>query len=295
MIGQKTAYYRYLQETPSSESNPIGLYVLDSGYTMVSPGSPYPPVSHDKEHDFDTISGRILSEYQLIYITRGSGAFESGPSGKKEIRAGDLFFLIPGLWHRYAPDPQAGWDEYWIGFNGETARQLMQPPFFSMEQPVIQVGHDETLLHRFIETAEALETECAGFPMLTAAWTIEIIARLRALRQGAGQNSQMEALMQRARCRLQERADQNVSIPELARELGVGYSLFRKAFKEQNGVSPAQYHLQLRIQKACDLLINTDYSVARIADELGFCSPYYFSRIFNEKTGRSPRAFRRGE
>lgn len=79
MIGQKTAYYRYLQEAPSSETNPIGLYVLDSGYTMVPPGSHYPPVSHDKEHDFDTISGRILSEYQLVYITRGSGVFESGP------------------------------------------------------------------------------------------------------------------------------------------------------------------------------------------------------------------------
>ncbi len=292
MIGQKTAYYRYLPETTGLESNPLGINILDGGYTLIPPGTAYPIGIHNKEHDFDTDSGRILSEYQLVYITRGSGEFESKQTGKISIKEGDLFLLFPGVWHRYAPRPQTGWDEYWIGFNGETARRLMQSPFFSLAEPVISVGHDDALLHLFIETVDALETESAGYPLLTAAWTVEIIARLRTLRQGGGRDSKMEALLRQACCRLQERADQNINIPELAAELGIGYSLFRKVFRETNGVSPAQYHLQLRIQKACDLLANTTYPIARIADELGFCSPYYFSRIFSKKTGQSPRAFR---
>lgn len=291
MIGQKTAYYRYLPEPLTAEGRKIGLYVLDSGYTLIPAGSPYPPVSHDKEHDFDTDSGRVLSEYQIVYITRGRGFFET-EAGRTEITAGTAFILFPGVWHRYAPDPETGWDEYWVGFNGETARQLMSPPFLSAGEPVITVGHDEKLLHLFIETAEALETEISGYQLLTAAWTLEIIARLRAAQQGAGRDSEMEELIRQARCRLQERADRNVSIPDLAAELHIGYSLFRKAFTEYTGVSPAQYHLQQRIQKACELLVRTARPVSRIADDLGFCSPYYFSRLFTAKTGKSPRAFR---
>lgn len=212
MIGQKTAYYRYLPETTGSEANPLGINILDGGYTLIPPGTPYPPIFHNKEHDFDTDSGRILSEHQLVYITRGSGEFESEQTGKISIKEGDLFLLFPGVWHRYAPRPQTGWDEYWIGFNGETARRLMQSPFFSLAEPVISVGHDDALLHLFIETVDALETESAGYPLLTAAWTVEIIARLRTLRQGGGRDSKMEALLRQACCRLQERADQNINI-----------------------------------------------------------------------------------
>ena len=111
MIGKKTSYYRYLPEALTEEALSVGLYVMDSGYTFIPSGSSYPPNSHDQEHDFDMNEGRTLSEYQLVYITRGQGTFESERSGSIPVSAGMLFVLFPGIWHRYAPDPKTGWDE----------------------------------------------------------------------------------------------------------------------------------------------------------------------------------------
>jgi transcriptional regulator GlxA family with amidase domain len=53
-------------------------------------------------------------------------------------------------------------------------------------------------------------------------------------------------------------------------------------------MSPAQYHLSLRIQQARYLLANSELPIKEIAIGLGFCSIYHFSRLFKEKTGVTP-------
>lgn len=61
------------------------------------------------------------------------------------------------------------------------------------------------------------------------------------------------------------------------------------------GVTPIDYVLQYRIEQAKKLLIQTDWSIARIADELGFSNPAYFSSVFTNKQGISPANFRKKE
>ena len=79
---------------------------------------------------------------------------------------------------------------------------------------------------------------------------------------------------------------------EYAYEIGSSYSWFRKKFKDFFGVSPKQYHLHLRLEKAKDMLLHTDKSVKEIALELGYDNQSYFSNLFHKKTGAYPRSFR---
>jgi transcriptional regulator GlxA family with amidase domain len=64
-------------------------------------------------------------------------------------------------------------------------------------------------------------------------------------------------------------------------------------FKKYTGISPGQYHLQLRLIRAKELLISTDQSIKEISYDLGFQSIYYFSRIFKNKLGVSPSEIRK--
>lgn len=61
------------------------------------------------------------------------------------------------------------------------------------------------------------------------------------------------------------------------------------------GITPIDYLLQYRIEQAKKLLIQTDWSITRIADELGFSTPAYFSSVFTNKQGISPAYFRKKE
>lgn len=75
-----------------------------------------------------------------------------------------------------------------------------------------------------------------------------------------------------------------------------GNILFRSegkaSFKKYTGLSPNQYHLSLRIQHAIYLLNNTDLSIKEISFNLGFCSIFYFSKVFKEKTRQNPSCYR---
>ena len=91
---------------------------------------------------------------------------------------------------------------------------------------------------------------------------------------------------------LARRFHERLSVEHVARELNVGYSAFRQAFKAQTGVSPKQYQLQIRLAKAQDFLANTPKSVGEIAEILGFDSPFHLSKQFKDATGLAPQIWR---
>ncbi len=77
----------------------------------------------------------------------------------------------------------------------------------------------------------------------------------------------------------------------LAKAAGVSYSTLRTAFRAETGTTLGQYHLGLRIAKACRLL-RTGLAVTSVAERTGFCNQKHFSAIFKRKTGKSPLAYR---
>jgi len=79
--------------------------------------------------------------------------------------------------------------------------------------------------------------------------------------------------VQSAQRLIMEKYQERMRMQEVATTLRVGYSRFRQAFKSRTGLSPKQYQLQARIQKAQDLLLNTPMSVKEISLVLGFDSP----------------------
>ena len=86
--------------------------------------------------------------------------------------------------------------------------------------------------------------------------------------------------------------DSNIKFEELAQELGIGYSWFRRMFRHYTGFAPAQYLLQTKLNKAKELVIGTSLSMKQISVMLGFESQYYFSKIFKKKMGMSPNKMR---
>ena len=84
----------------------------------------------------------------------------------------------------------------------------------------------------------------------------------------------------------------SIDFAHLASALGIGYSTFRHRFKQQTGISPAQFQNSIRINRAQDLLSSTDLSVSEIAAQTGFDTVYYFSRHFKKSTGLTPKAYR---
>lgn len=292
MTSELKSFFRYLPQ--GGDDVRRGLYVLAGGWTLIPARTPYPPTQHPADHHFVWQRGRTLSEYQIVYITRGSGVFESDCSPTVRLRAGNVFILFPSVWHRYSPDPRTGWDEYYVAFNGSSAASLVAEHGFSAAKPVLDTGVDDAILSPFLRIAEEIEAESIGYQHLLSAWAVQIMAQVHvAIRRKSLRGQHITHMMERAKILLEERIKEPVTASTLANELHVSYSWFRSIFKRYTGMAPAKYHLQLRLNSARERLKNSSLPVGEIALQLGFESAPYFSRIFKQKTGLTPKSFRR--
>ena len=78
---------------------------------------------------------------------------------------------------------------------------------------------------------------------------------------------------------------------ELAKECNISEVYFRKLFLETFNTTPKQYLIEIRINKAKQLLEEGILKVGAVAEQCGFTNPYYFCRLFKKKTGFSPTEF----
>lgn len=83
------------------------------------------------------------------------------------------------------------------------------------------------------------------------------------------------------------------SLARLAEQVGMSEFYFNRLFKRATGVPPSQYQIRLRMDAARRLLRETDFSVIRIGNEVGYANPSHFARIFRKETGLTPSDYRR--
>ncbi|QNL48204.1 AraC family transcriptional regulator [Olivibacter sp. SDN3] len=285
-------YVKYLNI--SSLEKDWGFYVTTVGSARVGPNKNYPNNrEHPIDHSFTWDKGRILDGYYIVFITKGEGILESAKTKPCNVRAGTCFLLFPGVWHRYKPHPHSGWEEYWVGFNGAYPNELMQKDIFSTGNPFIEVGMSEELLQLFRNLISHVISAEAGYRQIITGITLQILGLLNTVsKYRTFEVDHQSKLISKAKFLLQESIENPINLEEMVKELPMGYSKFRKSFKAITGVSPNQYHLDLRLDKAKELLSSTNLTINEIAYKTGFGSIFYFSRLFKKKNGRSPKAFR---
>lgn len=277
----------------SSTDEDWGLHILDVGKSRTPAGFNYPVGPHPPEYIFNFNQGRVLSEYQILYINEGEGEFESELTGKVDVETGSVIMLYPGIWHRYRPNKSIGWNESWIGFNGKIADHILGSSFFSKENPVIKVG----LHSRLNELYDQVLADCRegepGYQQVAAGLVMELLGLIHMLRKSSMLNSQyIQSKIYKSRIIIEEKFKSEIYPEKIAEMVDMGYSNFRKQFRLYTGLSPVQYIIQLRIREAKVLLYRTNMSVKEIAAEAGFKSSYYFIRLFKDKVGMTPGSFR---
>ncbi|HEV8246966.1 MAG TPA: AraC family transcriptional regulator, partial [Polyangiaceae bacterium] len=98
--------------------------------------------------------------------------------------------------------------------------------------------------------------------------------------------------LERACRALADQASERRTLRDWCQRQGHDYERFRKAFQQRMGVSPGQYRIRRRLDRACQLLQATDDTIERIAAELGYTSPYEFSAQFSRRMGMPPSRYR---
>ena len=259
----------------------FGLWVNTVGYQSIPPDSPYPLKEHPSGYFFNAEKGRVLREYQLVYITKGRGLFSSDSTSEKQVCKGRLMVLFPGQWHTYRPLRQTGWTEYYIGFEGPMIDAIVDDAFLSQEQQILEIGLNEELVSLFSRALAVAEAD-----------KISAQQYLSVSKNKVFEMSDVDQKIEQAKIIMNENVSGNVDPEELAMRLNISYSWFRRVFKEYTGYAPAKYFQELKLRKAKQMLVGTSQSVKEISFFLGFQSTEYFFSFFKKRTGLTPLEYR---
>lgn len=271
-----------------------GIVVTTVGSQLIPPNSSYPQSQHPESHIFDPDKGRVLKEYQLIYIPEGGGYFQSQSCKRTRVEAGTMILLFPDEWHTYHPDKHSGWYEYWVGFKGVHINNRVKNGFFKPETPVYNLGFSSSIIGLYEDLANYALQERPGYQQIISSIVLYILGtvyyknRNRKVADSLALNK-----IDEARNIMKHGIESPLSTEEIAEKLGVSYSWFRKMFKQYVDVSPAQYLLNLKFLRSKELLDTTDLTITEIAYKLNFENTSQFSTFFRKKEGIPPLQYRK--
>jgi AraC-like DNA-binding protein len=271
-----------------------GIVVTTVGRQSIPAHSPYPLSRHPESYIFNPENGRILKEYQLIYIPKGSGYFESESCKRQKITAGTMIFLFPNEWHTYEPDKDTGWVEYWVGFRGVHIDNRIKAGFFSPKKAVFHLGFSSAIISLYEEILTHAAEEKSGYQQLISSIVLYVLGLVWFMYRNESFNDSFAVIkINEARAIMKQAIDEDISPKEIAENLGVGYSWFRKMFKKYVDVSPAFYQANLKFLRSKELLDTTDLSITEIAYKLNFESVGKFSTFFHKREGIPPLMYRK--
>ena len=281
--------FHYLIANKADEE--YGCTVSVVGSQTISPDEDYPSKEHPQGYLFDPERGRILQEYQLLYIVKGRGEF-ANQTTSYDIVKGTLVLLRPGVWHSYKPSKNEGWTEYFIGFSGEMADKAIEKLFAEDEQ-IFNVGLKQEMVDLYQRAIEVAAEDRPSAQQLLCGIVMHLLGNLSYIAHSAITADRMDQIIEQAKAIMQEKASQNIDLDMLAEQLNVSYSWFRKVFREYTGYPPAKYFMLVKLRRAQYLLVNTQESIKEIAFSLGFKSPEHFYTTFKRVMGSTPSIYRK--
>lgn len=270
-------------------------FLNDPAVETASPAPGILVADHYSEPDgYRVYRSRGTRDWLITYTLSGSGSYWIGERNWTCHR-GDIVVLKPGTVHHYAAGEGTMWEFYWAHF-------IPQPSW--LEWLAWPEPHPGLLIVRLNDaSAEArlqavfermigdcrLEQPYSGLLALNAMEEMILLLAQRVNDTAKRLDSRIEEVLGIITRDLK----QSFSIAGLARQVQLSPSRLAHLFKEQVGDSIAATRAKIRLRQAARLLEFTSRTVAEIAEDVGFQSPYYFTKQFTSHYGKSPTAYRK--
>lgn len=267
-----------------TEDFPIGLYLLD------------------KEHPRYEMVFHWHADMEIVHVSAGTLALTQ--NGKEHIlRTGDVAFIHAEAVHGAHPVDcryeclvfplsflfrgERGFDRFLDHLAERHCRIRPYPT-----SPAVRA-----LTNELFDAAKSMEDGSRFFVLGALYRLLGEIARLGEYdyeSEGFGERDGKKiARLKKALSFMRENYKSELSLRQIAESVGISTRYFCSFFKDMTGKTPIEYLNAYRIERACDILTETDTSVTRIAYDTGFNDLSYFIKTFKAQKGCSPSTYRK--
>lgn len=243
------------------------------------------------QHDFIEIS-TMLSGYSDYNIE----------GRHTRITAGQVLVFNPGVHHQETQPPHSQSLQLHIGLR-RVALPGMAPEHLPFAEQIVTLGDQQAAYLACAKriVAEENKPRQFGHDVLVQALVVELLCLLmRALPanavaadpvvvpQTAGTTAAQQALVSAAVYAIESRYDTDLTLSSLAASLHVSAAHLSRTFKAVRGETVTTFLTRTRLNKANQMLHDTDRPVHEVAHAVGYQDPFYFSRLFKRHFGAAP-------
>lgn len=221
-------------------------------------------------HDFWEFSCLLNGRMALRY-----------PNERHILQVGSVCLIPPKMKHREESSENP--ESIWIGFTGNA---LDKAPFKD-----ITLTHSETLAEEARKLWLMAQRGHSRMGIELDGMLLSFIGRYIRCNNKQEDKGELD-IISKAILMINDRFGEEISMPDIAKELNISLGYFHRAFRKRTGQTPHDYLNQTRITRASNLLLQSSLPMSRISEMCGYKDPLYFSRSFKKTNGVSPSAFR---
>jgi AraC-like DNA-binding protein len=236
---------------------------------------------------------RGTEAFILIYCVQGTGWLRLGDAERIDVPQHSLLVIPAGVAHSYGADETDPWSIYWFHLKGEQIEDILSQSGLQSGRTQLPPSEAEKLIELFRVCFDLLSTGAYQEPnLLHVSHAARYMLSHLGLAQRLHQEEKAKAYYDQAVLYMQQKLEMNITLDELAEHTRISRQHLNYVFRKATGITPIDYYLRLKMQRACQMLDLTDQTIKEVSLALGFGDPFYFSRLFKKMIGLSPTQYR---
>lgn len=233
----------------------------------------------------------------------GKGIFKVGEN-TYHLRKGQLFLIYPDTVSYYEADAEEPWSYSWVAFNGLNAETYINRTTLSMDNPILQCDNEQLIQNCFNEMFEASSmTKSSDIRLMSSLYAFLAIIveesngikNENIMKAHINHTNLSDAYIRESIEFIETNYSRRITIKEVAGHVGLSTKYLSKLFGKYIEISPQSYLVNLRMEKAAELLKKSSLSIVEISNSVGYRDPLLFSRIFKKYKGIAPKNYRTNE
>ncbi|MGL6314161.1 AraC family transcriptional regulator [Vibrio sp. WXL103] len=225
----------------------------------------------------------------LTFLISGEGNYEI--NGKTIfVKAPCVLIQKPGDQCRYGPVGHGRWEEFYLIYQPEELTRFSERYQLS-EEEVYWPIHNQFTIENYIKgISDSIDR---NQPVDVIEELCGLILVLSKMPKQANHQDKLVATIRDLAATVKKDSHIPLCFHQISQQIGLSYSSFRREWIKLYGVSPKIYQMDIRVTKAANLLINTNLSVATIAEQVGYTDAAYFSTLFKKRYQQNPLQYRK--
>lgn len=234
------------------------------------------------ESDLMTIRKNGREDWSLYYCEAGCIHLSD-----TDFKSGQVYIYPPKVPQKYIIYKKDNTLYHYLHFTGTDVEKLFND--LSIKTLTAIDVNKKFFKEKFEIIEKSLESNDPLSQVISEYHTLHLISKLAHKSHGNYEINMMRRIIDRMEHSLSE----EYNADNYAKMLHISVSRFNHLFKEQMGISPYSYYMNLRIINASTLLESTDLQIKDIAQMCGYQDPMYFTQAFKKAVGITPSKFRK--